>query len=950
MKLHKAEQYSRINISLFFSQSDHHVLKKILSHISILKNSRDVELVTRNDILPGENVDIQTKKILENSDIILLILSSSFLNSEFLPTSVLYKETIRILKTRNTLIIPIIAKVCAWNLIPRIKQLSPLPAAHLAIKSKKWDNYDEPYLIITKKLKLLIDKLRRAKFEKYRSDFLANVSSTLEISGHSTSKVNHSTLKNFDEILIQSKSLGKPRKTLGVCVTQEQEISLEVITKIFETYKNVYETRKVDEIFIITDNIASLDANQFLDRYRFIYQMTLNDLQNQIMNFSPYLDGLITNYLDSPDGISSYYIPLNFHIDKSQTHSGGLEEFIFRWLDTQNDIRPLAILGSYGLGKSTFARYLSYKIAYYYKENQINRIPILIRLSDISSEQSLEGLLGKHFTSNALIPNYTFESFMALNEHGRFIILLDGFDEMKQTLSWDEFKYNFKQINRLVIGESKIIILGRPTAFMNDREHLYALHGRRFDMWNNEVKEENYPDYKEIYLTPFDVDQIEDFFTKFFTYKKSHSATSDKNKYLNLMNKSIHQIAKGNIVDIAQRPVQLKMLAEILPQWGGNLRDMTTGLLYSEFIDLIIEREQEKHVRLKFRKKERRKFAQEIACWLWKERKEMSITAENIPDQILRNYRKANENLEAIRRDLVSACFLERKLGSSLYFPHRSFQEFLVAEGIVEGLSSGKMNISEADKLITPEIADFLSEIVGYKTFREWDVKLKNHQGLLSLSFLSVWYSNEKFLTFPAEQINNSYCPWYVIIVALAVSQKRNATISKREAISLIFRKMYSISDHIEKTQIKSIEESQNDQIRLLLVCFLSLLIINSSKEFDSEVLNALSILSDCRYLYISDNQEEKGDYKYVLPSTLSKIFLKLNISVNKYSIDIRGVYSVILDSIKRYCFIKEWITNFKYINYKSLNLPEKVNLEFDEKWILRDLQDLKNFHLSIKT
>ena len=49
---------------------------------------------------------------------------------------------------------------------------------------------------------------------------------------------------------------------------------------------------------------------------------------------------------------------------------------------------------------------------------------------------------------------------MKLNKLGCFVIILDGFDEMKHTLSWDEFRYNFKELNRLVNSNSKVIVLG----------------------------------------------------------------------------------------------------------------------------------------------------------------------------------------------------------------------------------------------------------------------------------------------------------------------------------------------------------------------------------------------------------------------------------------------------------------------------------------------------------
>ncbi|MFK5057903.1 hypothetical protein ACI4AF_28710, partial [Klebsiella pneumoniae] len=62
----------------------------------------------------------------------------------------------------------------------------------------------------------------------------------------------------------------------------------------------------------------------------------------------------------------------------------------------------------------------------------------------------------------------------------------------------------------------------------------------------------------------------------------------------------------------------------------------------------------------------------------------MSVDEGDIPDEIVRPFMPASDaDLDAVRRDLVSACFLDRKGNKTLFFPHRSFQEFLVASYVV---------------------------------------------------------------------------------------------------------------------------------------------------------------------------------------------------------------------------------------------------------------------------
>jgi hypothetical protein len=89
---------------------------------------------------------------------------------------------------------------------------------------------------------------------------------------------------------------------------------------------------------------------------------------------------------------------------------------------------------------------------------------------------------------------------MKLNSSGRFVILLDGFDEMKKTMSWESMRYNLGQLNKLVDSNSKVVILGRPSAFLTEAEYKEALHGIR-PILNTERSIPGWPDYEEYHLS-----------------------------------------------------------------------------------------------------------------------------------------------------------------------------------------------------------------------------------------------------------------------------------------------------------------------------------------------------------------------------------------------------------------------------------------------------------------
>src|SRR5207237_727730 len=73
--------------------------------------------------------------------------------------------------------------------------------------------------------------------------------------------------------------------------------------------------------------------------------------------------------------------------------------------------------------------------------------------------------------------------------------------------------------------------------------------------------------------------------------------------------------------DIARRPVQLRMLAEILPSYSGDAEQLDVVKVYDYFVDHLIDevirREAEKESRLRFTSDERRLFLRRFAYWLW---------------------------------------------------------------------------------------------------------------------------------------------------------------------------------------------------------------------------------------------------------------------------------------------------------------------------------------------
>src|SRR5262245_55418472 len=111
------------------------------------------------------------------------------------------------------------------------------------------------------------------------------------------------------------------------------------------------------------------------------------------------------------------------------------------------------------MGKSSLAKLLTYRFIEQSIKTAARRFPILIPLGALASQQQIEGLLGTIFTSVVTTSGYNFPLFQKMNALGHFVILLDGLDEMRHAMTWDDFRYNFDQISKIIFPSTRAILL-----------------------------------------------------------------------------------------------------------------------------------------------------------------------------------------------------------------------------------------------------------------------------------------------------------------------------------------------------------------------------------------------------------------------------------------------------------------------------------------------------------
>ena len=576
--------------------------------------------------------------------------------------------------------------------------------------------------------------------------FEANVAKLLFTAGYD---VNHNVQIGHQQVDVYAikKDLGRTIRTAVECKFESYPLKKEDVAHIYVKYDSLYDANKIDEILIVTINGMTAPAKEMVNCKRNLSHVTYIELQSSLMDFSRYLEYLIQ--LFNEDGLREYYIPLRYSKGDSN-YSFDLFNYVKTWIDS-HEVKPLALLSSYGTGKTSFSRFLAARLAENYNADVTSRIPILIDLGKISDEQSLEGLLGKVMTTEFFIRNYSFDLFMELNNQGRFLIIFDSFDEMKQGISWTSFLRNMDEIKRVITPLSRVIMCGRPSVFLDEAERLEALHDQ-YKVGQQWIRETTFKGFEEISLAKFDEKEIEMFLKKYLAYLKK-TGTIKKDSIVRVFERLKDERAKG-LLDLAKRPVQLKMIANVLPEWKDPLNELSRTLLYEHFIDLLIRRESKKTSRSHITCDDRRKFSRTLACHMWFSNGRHFIKADDIPKELVSSIPSAKlSNARAKLRELIVGSCLELKPPDLLYFPHRSVQEFLVAEEIVERFKNPNISLVELNDAMSADIADFVIGLIKPDDLISATSKILSHKGPLPLRIENMVQSSREFINHIVSQI-----------------------------------------------------------------------------------------------------------------------------------------------------------------------------------------------------
>ena len=95
-----------------------------------------------------------------------------------------------------------------------------------------------------------------------------------------------------------------------------------------------------------------------------------------------------------------------------------------------------------------------------------------------------------------------------------------------------------------------------------------------------------------------------------------------------------------------------------------------------------------------------------------------SVRTSEIPDEFIVPFMRPGQTTDECRRKLIASSFLERKAPDILYFPHKSFAEFLAAMALINRLDSDDPRTIGTESAMSPEVISFFREMVNERQLR----------------------------------------------------------------------------------------------------------------------------------------------------------------------------------------------------------------------------------------
>ncbi len=144
-----------LKVFISYSKADDRHLQSLKNHLSPLIRDGLIRAWNDKDLLPGEEWDKSIRQQLGTADVIVLLVSSDFLATEYIWQEI--GIAIERHELAEALVVPVIVRPCSWTDAP-FARFNALPEKGKPVT--KWEDQDEAWNVVVERIKVLSKKLR----------------------------------------------------------------------------------------------------------------------------------------------------------------------------------------------------------------------------------------------------------------------------------------------------------------------------------------------------------------------------------------------------------------------------------------------------------------------------------------------------------------------------------------------------------------------------------------------------------------------------------------------------------------------------------------------------------------------------------------------------------------------------------------------------------------------
>lgn len=190
---------------------------------------------------------------------------------------------------------------------------------------------------------------------KYWEHFEKEVGHLMRLQGWDVE--NEQLIRSIKVDLLAQKTLfvGRKYRVAIECKAHKNPLTKKDVESIYAAYYPLLENKDVDELVIVTIRGVSPAAVSYCKSIGNLTHSTFSELESTILDFSSYTQGIVGEY--QRKGIEHYYVQQSLR--NNDEYPVLVDDYFGNWV-SQSKGEPIAVLGGYGMGKSTMALFLAY--------------------------------------------------------------------------------------------------------------------------------------------------------------------------------------------------------------------------------------------------------------------------------------------------------------------------------------------------------------------------------------------------------------------------------------------------------------------------------------------------------------------------------------------------------------------------------------------------------------